>query len=182
MRKGVCLVECMAACMPWDGIRKATASPLVPAALSTFQPNPGAQLRVIAQCCGSGAFKSAAMRRVRGVFNMAACVPSTNVMNPPPPNSGFSISTLRWNGSPDQYTSFLVLYTPSLRVIQKRSSAKRSLMRLARFWADIFELRFWRRADPIASFLLAAYVAAMAQPLVYGSLGASVVALMTPVK
>ncbi len=47
---------------------------------------------------------------------------------------------------------------------------------------DILDLRAWRDRDPEAGFMLAAYVAAVTQPLVYGSLGNSIVALMTPVK
>jgi hypothetical protein len=47
---------------------------------------------------------------------------------------------------------------------------------------DILDLRSWRNMDPVAGFLLAAYVAVVAQPLVYGGLGTSIVALMTPVK
>jgi hypothetical protein len=48
--------------------------------------------------------------------------------------------------------------------------------------ADILDLRAWRDLDPVAGFMLAGFVAAVAQPLVYGSLGTSIVALMTPVK
>jgi len=47
---------------------------------------------------------------------------------------------------------------------------------------DIFELRAWRRTSLLDAFLLAAYVAAVAQPVVYGTLGTSIVSLMTPVK
>jgi hypothetical protein len=55
----------------------------------------------------------------------------------------------------------------------------RDIMSLA---ADILDLRAWRRMDPVSGFILAAYVAAVGQPLVYGGLGGSIVALMTPVK
>jgi hypothetical protein len=48
--------------------------------------------------------------------------------------------------------------------------------------ADILDLRSWRELDPLAGFMLAAFVAVVAQPLVYGSLGTNIVALMTPVK
>lgn len=48
--------------------------------------------------------------------------------------------------------------------------------------ADIFDLRAWRTMDPVASFMLAGYTAVLAQPLVFGSLGSSIVALMTPTK
>lgn len=47
---------------------------------------------------------------------------------------------------------------------------------------DVFELRAWTRMSLVEGFLLAAYAAAMAQPIVYGTMGRSVVALMTPVK
>jgi hypothetical protein len=48
--------------------------------------------------------------------------------------------------------------------------------------ADIFDLRGWRKMDPLACFMLAGYAAVIAQPLVFGSLGSSIVALMTPTK
>jgi hypothetical protein len=50
------------------------------------------------------------------------------------------------------------------------------------FCTDILALRAWRRKDPVACFMLSAYVAIMVQPVLYGSLGQSIVALMTPVK
>jgi hypothetical protein len=48
--------------------------------------------------------------------------------------------------------------------------------------ADIFDLRAWRKMDPLACFMLAGYTAVVSQPVVYGSLGSSIVALMTPAK
>jgi hypothetical protein len=48
--------------------------------------------------------------------------------------------------------------------------------------ADIFDLRAWRKMDPLACFMLAGYTAAISQPLVYGNLGSSIVALMMPTK
>jgi len=36
--------------------------------------------------------------------------------------------------------------------------------------------------DPVGCLLLAAYAAVIAQPLVFGNLGSTIVALMTPVK
>jgi hypothetical protein len=48
--------------------------------------------------------------------------------------------------------------------------------------ADILDLRAWRKADPLSCFMLAGYAALIAQPLVYGGLGSSIVALMTPTK
>src|ERR1700733_8281638 len=48
--------------------------------------------------------------------------------------------------------------------------------------ADILELRAWRKMDPLACLMLAGYTAVISQPVVYGSLGSSIVALMTPTK
>jgi hypothetical protein len=48
--------------------------------------------------------------------------------------------------------------------------------------ADVLDLRPWRFAGPVTWFLLVAYVAIVAQPLVYGHAGPSIVALMTPVR
>jgi hypothetical protein len=48
--------------------------------------------------------------------------------------------------------------------------------------ADVLDLRAWRKMDPLACFMLAGYTAVLAQPLVFGSLGSSIVALMTPTK
>jgi hypothetical protein len=47
---------------------------------------------------------------------------------------------------------------------------------------DILELRAWREMDPIGCFMLAAFTAVVTQPLVFGDLGSSIVALMTPLK
>jgi len=44
------------------------------------------------------------------------------------------------------------------------------------------DLRSWRDLARVAGLMLAAFVAVVAQPLVYGGLGTSIVALMTPVK
>lgn len=49
-------------------------------------------------------------------------------------------------------------------------------------WADIFELRSWRKVDPIAYFLLAAFTAMLAQPIVYGPIGLGIVRFVTPVR
>lgn len=48
--------------------------------------------------------------------------------------------------------------------------------------ADVLELRAWREMDLIAVLMLAVFAAVIAQPLVYGTLGTSVMSLMTPVK
>jgi hypothetical protein len=67
--------------------------------------------------------------------------------------------------------------------VRAKENPKRSIWRdVLSLAADILELRGWRTADPLSGFMLAAYVAAIAQPLVYGSLGTNIVALMTPVK
>jgi hypothetical protein len=49
-------------------------------------------------------------------------------------------------------------------------------------FVDIFCLRAWRDMDPLACVMLAGFTAIIAQPLVFGGLGSSVVALMTPTK
>jgi hypothetical protein len=48
--------------------------------------------------------------------------------------------------------------------------------------ADVFDLRAWRKMDPLACIILAGYTAMLSQPVVYGNLGSSIVALMTPTR
>jgi hypothetical protein len=48
--------------------------------------------------------------------------------------------------------------------------------------ADVLELRAWRDMDPLACILMAAFAAVLLQPVVFGQLGSSIFALMTPVK
>ena len=48
--------------------------------------------------------------------------------------------------------------------------------------ADVFDLRAWRDMDPLACILMAAFAAILLQPVVFGQLGSSIFALMTPVK
>ena len=68
----------------------------------------------------------------------------------------------------------------SLRRVGRRSGlGVRDTMNLA---VDVLQLRAWRKLDPIALLMLAVYSAMIAHPLVYGNLGSSVMALMTPVK
>ena len=50
------------------------------------------------------------------------------------------------------------------------------------FAADVLELRAWRDMDPLACILMAAFAAILLQPVVFGQLGSSIFALMTPVK
>jgi len=49
-------------------------------------------------------------------------------------------------------------------------------------FADVLQLRAWRKVDPLACFMLAGFTAVIVQPVVYGNLGNSIVALMTPTK
>jgi hypothetical protein len=72
----------------------------------------------------------------------------------------------------------LVLGSPRVKSAAE-GTIWRNVLSLA---VDILGLRAWRDMDPVAGFMLAAYVAAVAQPFVYGGLGTSIVALMTPVK
>jgi hypothetical protein len=61
----------------------------------------------------------------------------------------------------------------------KRGTICKDLLSLA---ADVLELRAWRDMDPLACILLAAFTAVLLQPVVFGKLGTSIFALMTPVK
>jgi hypothetical protein len=64
-----------------------------------------------------------------------------------------------------------------------RFSGAGGRLRLA--WAvlsDVFGFPAFARMALIEAFLLAAYVATIAQPLIYGSVTKSFVALMTPVR
>jgi hypothetical protein len=72
----------------------------------------------------------------------------------------------------------LLLGSPRVKSAPKRTIWHDALS----LTVDILGLRAWRDMDPVGGFMLAAYVAAVAQPFVYGGLGTSIVALMTPVK
>jgi hypothetical protein len=85
------------------------------------------------------------------------------------------VKTPRWYGSPE----FVLGLSPNRIVSVCPRSACRDAVSLC---LDLFELRSWRRTHLWEAFLLAAYVAAIAHPLVYGSLGTSIVSMMTPVK
>jgi hypothetical protein len=70
--------------------------------------------------------------------------------------------------------------TPELiEPTSKRGTICKDLWSLA---ADVLELRAWRDMDPLACILLAAFTAILVQPVVFGKLGSSILALMTPVK
>jgi hypothetical protein len=76
------------------------------------------------------------------------------------------------------------VWTPELIEIEKAAPAQprttcKDLLSLA---ADVLELRAWRDMDPLACILLAAFTAILVQPIVFGQLGSSIFALMTPVK
>jgi hypothetical protein len=86
------------------------------------------------------------------------------------------VSALVWSASAEGCSDSLVLRAPARKRLK---SAGWDILSLS---ADVLELRSWRRMGVGGGFLLAAYVAIIAQPLVYGSLGTSIVALMTPVR
>ena len=86
-------------------------------------------------------------------------------------------SLMVWSASTERYAGAIALNTPARN--HRLSATGWNILSLV---ADVLELRAWRRMNPLEGFLLAAYVAAVAQPLVYGSVGHSVVALMTPVR
>jgi hypothetical protein len=65
------------------------------------------------------------------------------------------------------------------QTVHRARTVCREVLSLA---ADVLELRAWKRRDPVAGILMAGFAAICAQPLVYGSLGSSMVALMTPVR
>ena len=85
--------------------------------------------------------------------------------------------------SPEQCADGFVFDTASrgsIPVLKARATA--ACAEIASCCIDVLQLRSWRKPDPLAGFLLAAFVAIIAQPLVYGTTGMSIVALMTPVK
>jgi hypothetical protein len=71
----------------------------------------------------------------------------------------------------------LVASRPAIAAFQ--GTFWRDILSLA---TDVLQIRAWRDMDPIGCYMLAAYTAAIAQPLVYGNLGSSIMALMTPLK
>jgi hypothetical protein len=75
-------------------------------------------------------------------------------------------------------TGPVILVAPRAQAVRK-STFSWDILSLA---ADILELRAWREMDPIGCFMLAGFAAVLTQPVVFGSLGNSIVALMTPLK
>jgi hypothetical protein len=72
----------------------------------------------------------------------------------------------------------LFVGSPRAKTVHKRP-IRRDVLSLA---ASILDLRAWRDMDPLACLMLAGYTAVIVQPFIYGSLGGSLVALMTPLK
>jgi hypothetical protein len=75
-------------------------------------------------------------------------------------------------GTPDAIWSEMIHHT-------RQKTSWSGLLHVA---ADILDLKGWHHTDPLACFMLAGYVAAIAQPLIFGNLGRGIVALMTPVR
>ncbi len=75
-------------------------------------------------------------------------------------------------------------WIPESIEIEKASPSKPGTLfkDILSFAADVLELRAWRGMDPLACVLLAAFTAILLQPVVFGQLGSSIFALMTPVK
>jgi hypothetical protein len=76
------------------------------------------------------------------------------------------------------------IWLPESIGVEKASPSKqRTVIKgILSFAADVLELRAWRNMDPLACILLAAFTAILVQPVVFGQLGSSIFALMTPVK
>jgi hypothetical protein len=68
------------------------------------------------------------------------------------------------------------------RAARRMVHPKRGFQDILSLFVDILELGDWHRMDLLGFFLAAAFVAALVEPLAHGSLGNSIVALMTPVK
>ncbi len=66
--------------------------------------------------------------------------------------------------------------------IELQSKPSTVFKEILSFTADVLELRAWRNMDPLACILMAAFAAILLQPVVFGQLGSSIFALMTPVK
>jgi hypothetical protein len=114
--------------------------------------------------------------------NTALSLPGlTNVLPPSPsgrPTAQFSKKTRRIFTLPGLTGPVVMVGAPRAKSLRKGTICHDILSLVA----DIFDLRAWRKMDPLACFMLAGYTAAVAQPLVYGSLGSSIVALMMPTK
>jgi hypothetical protein len=98
--------------------------------------------------------------------------------SPALPEGHFSNKTRRIFTLPGLTGPVVLVGAPRTKSLQKGTICHDILSLLA----DIFDLRGWRKMDPLACFMLAGYTAVVSQPLVYGGLGGSIVALMTPTK
>jgi hypothetical protein len=94
------------------------------------------------------------------------------------PTGNFSKKTRKIFTLPGLTGPVVVIGSPHTKTLQKGTICH-DIMSLV---ADILDLRAWRKMDPLACFILAGYTAIVSQPLVYGNLGSSIVALMTPTR
>lgn len=95
-----------------------------------------------------------------------------------PSSPGFRPKSRRLWTLPGLTGPVLLVRTPVAKPGRKSSLTRD----FASLLADVFQIREWRGMDPVGCLLLAAYAAVIAQPLVFGNLGSTIVALMTPVK
>jgi hypothetical protein len=98
--------------------------------------------------------------------------------SPAMPASHISKKTRRIFTLPGLTGPVVMVGSPRTKSLQKGTICHDIMSLLA----DIFDLRAWRKMDPLACFMLAGYTAVISQPVVYGNLGSSIVALMTPLK
>src|ERR1700733_9907872 len=75
---------------------------------------------------------------------------------------------------PGRSDPILLVAAPRAKTVHERP-IRHNILSLT---ANILDLRAWRDMDPLACFMLAGYTAVILQPLIYGSLGGSLVALM----
>src|SRR5580704_10398457 len=98
--------------------------------------------------------------------------------SPAVPATRISKKTRRIFTLPGLTGPVVMVGSPRTKSLQKGTICHDMLSLLA----DIFDLRGWRKVDPLACFMLAGYTAAVAQPMVFGNLGSTIVALMMPTK
>jgi hypothetical protein len=114
--------------------------------------------------------------------NTTLSIPASSSIAKPPqaavPMGDFSKKRRRILTLPGLTGPIVLIGSPRTKSVQKGTICHDILSLLV----DIFDLRGWRKVDPLACFMLAGYTAAVAQPLVFGSLGNSIVALMMPTK
>jgi hypothetical protein len=104
----------------------------------------------------------------------SVAIPSSPAM----PATHISKKTRRIFTLPGLTGPVVMVGSPRTKSLQKGTICHDILSLLA----DVFDLRAWRKMDPLACFMLAGYTAVISQPVVYGNLGSSIVALMTPLK